>query len=198
MEQGFQNNFQKEEQGIDIKDLLYKILGFWPFVLGGALIGLAIAFTVNRYTKNVFELSTLLAVEENNNNPLGSADNIISFTWSNKDPLQGRIAILQSYTQNLAVAKELGWEVAYWNTGRLVESEVYTQAPEDFGLKDFGDKTESYLYSDASAAIGVQQPTEKGWGGSGISTPSHCCCNRRSGSVDSDWGRCLAPKTHQT
>ena len=129
MEQGFQNNFQKEEQGIDIKDLFYKILGFWPFVLGGALIGLAIAFTVNRYTKDEFELSTLLAVEENNNNPLGSADNIISFTWSNKDPLQGRIAILQSYTQNLAVAKELGWEVAYWNTGRLVESEVYTQAP---------------------------------------------------------------------
>ncbi len=97
--------------------------------LGWALIGLAIAFTVNRYTKDEFELSTLLAVEENNNNPLGSADNIISFTWSNKDPLQGRIAILKSYTQNLAVAKELGWEVAYWNTGRLVESEVYAQAP---------------------------------------------------------------------
>ena len=60
MEQGFQNNFRKEEQGIDIKDLLYKILGFWPFVLGGALIGLAIAFTVNRYTKDEFELSTYL------------------------------------------------------------------------------------------------------------------------------------------
>ena len=129
MEQGFQNNFQKEEQGIDIKELLYKILGFWPFVVGGALVGLVIAFTVNRYTKDEFELSTLLAVEENNNNPLGSADNIISFTWSNKDPLQGRIAILNSYTQNLKVAKQLGWEVAYWNTGRLVEAEVYNQAP---------------------------------------------------------------------
>ena len=129
MEQGFQNNFQKEEQGIDIKELFYKILGFWPFVVGGALLGLVIAFTVNRYTKDEFELSTLLAVEENNNNPLGSADNIISFTWSNKDPLQGRIAILNSYTQNLKVAKQLGWEVAYWNTGRLVETEVYNQAP---------------------------------------------------------------------
>src|SRR6056300_674675 len=129
MEQGFNNNFQGEEQGIDIKDLFYKILGFWPFVLGGALIGLAIAFTINRYTKDEFELSTLLAVEENSNSPLGSADNIISFTWSNKNPLQGRIAILNSYTQNLKVAKQLGWEVAYWNTGRLVESEVYNQAP---------------------------------------------------------------------
>ena len=107
MEQGFQNNFQGEEQGIDIKDLFYKVLGFWHFIIGGALIGLAIAFTVNRYTKDEFELSTVLTVEEKNNNPLGSADNIISFTWSNKDPLQGRIAILQSYTQNLAVAKEL-------------------------------------------------------------------------------------------
>ena len=87
MEQGFNNSSQGEEQGIDIKELLYKILGFWPLLLGGAIIGLFIAFTVNRYSKDEFELSTLLAVEENNNNPLGSADNIISFTWSNKDPL---------------------------------------------------------------------------------------------------------------
>src|SRR6056300_1787809 len=129
MEQGFNNNFQGEEQGIDIKEMLYKILGFWPFVLSGAIIGLVIAFTVNRYSKDEFELSTLLAIEENNNNPLGSADNIISFTWSNKDPLQGRIAILNSYTQNLKVAKELGWEVSYWNKGRLVETEVYKDSP---------------------------------------------------------------------
>ena len=129
MEKGFQNNFQKEEQGIDIKDLYYKILGFWPFVLGGALIGLAIAFTVNRYTKNEFELSTLLVVEDNNNNPLGSADNIISFTWSNKDPLQGRIAILNSYTQNLKVARQLGWEVVYMEVGRLLEREIYNESP---------------------------------------------------------------------
>ena len=129
MEPGFRNNFQKEEQGIDIKDLFYKILGFWPFVLGGALIGLAIAFTVNRYTKDEFELSTLLAVEENNNNPLGDADNIISFTWSDKDPLQGRIAILNSYTQNLKVAKQLGWEVVYMEVGRLMEREIYKESP---------------------------------------------------------------------
>ena len=129
MEQGFQNNFLREEQGIDFKDLFYKILGFWPFVVGGTIIGLSIAFLVNRYTKNEYELSTLLAVEENENNPLGSADNIISFTWSNTDPLQGRIAILKSYTQNLKVSKQLGWEVAYWNTGRLVETEVYNKAP---------------------------------------------------------------------
>ena len=129
MEQGFNNSFQGEEQGIDIKELLYKILGFWPFIGGGAIIGLAIAFMVNRYSKDEFELSTLLAVEENNNNPLGSADNIISFTWSNKDPLNGRIAILNSYTQNIKVAKQLGWEVSYWNQGRLVETEVYKDAP---------------------------------------------------------------------
>ena len=129
MAQGFNNNFQGEEQGIDFKELLFKILGFWPFIAGGVIIGIAIAFTVNRYSKDEFELSTLLAVEENNKNPLGSADNIISFNWSNKDPLQGRIAILNSYTQNLKVAKELGWEVSYWNKGRLVESEVYKDAP---------------------------------------------------------------------
>ena len=64
MEQGFQNNFQSEEKGIDIKDIFYKILGLWPFVVGGAVIGLSITFLVNRYTKNEYELSTLLAVEE--------------------------------------------------------------------------------------------------------------------------------------
>ena len=59
MEQGFNKKLQGEEQGIDIKELLYKILGSWPFVLVGGIIGLAIAFTVNRYSKDEFELSTL-------------------------------------------------------------------------------------------------------------------------------------------
>ena len=112
MEQHFQDNIQKEEQGIEIKKLLFKIIAFWPFILGSALIGLGIAFTVNRYTKDIFELSTLLAIEETNN-PLGSGENVISFNWSNKDPLEGRIAVFKSYTQNLNVAKQLSWEVTY-------------------------------------------------------------------------------------
>ena len=74
MEQQFQAKPQKEEQRIDIKNSLFKVLGYWPFVMGSAIIGLAFAFTINRYTQNTFELSTLLAIEEKNN-PLSSADN---------------------------------------------------------------------------------------------------------------------------
>ena len=122
------NSTPQQEDSIDIKDLLFKILGFWPFIVGSMIIGLSIAFIVNRYSRNVYELSTVLNVEEAEN-PLGASGVSLAFNWGGMDALESKVAVISSYTLHERVAENLGWEVSYFSTGRLVESEQYKTAP---------------------------------------------------------------------
>ena len=85
---------QQQEDSIDIKDLLFKILGFWPFIVGSMVIGLSIASVVNRYSKNVYELNTVLNVEEAEN-PLGASGVSLAFNWGGMDALESKIAVLK-------------------------------------------------------------------------------------------------------
>ena len=43
------NTAPQQEDSIDVKDLLFKILGFWPFIVASMIIGLSVTFVVNRY-----------------------------------------------------------------------------------------------------------------------------------------------------
>ena len=122
------NTTPQQEDSIDVKDLLFKILGFWPFIVGSMIIGLSIAFIVNRYSRNVYELSTVLNVEEAEN-PLGASGVSLAFNWGGMDALESKVAVINSYTLHERVAENLGWEVSYFSTGRLLENEKYKNAP---------------------------------------------------------------------
>lgn len=122
------NTTPQQEDSIDIKDLLFKILGFWPFIVASMIIGLSIVFIVNRYSTNVYELSTVLNVEEAEN-PLGATGVSLAFNWGGMDALESKVAVISSYTLHERVAENLGWEVSYFSTGRLLESEDYKTAP---------------------------------------------------------------------
>ena len=122
------NSTPQQEDSIDIKDLLFKILGFWPFIVGSMIIGLSIAFIINRYSRNVYELSTVLNVEEAEN-PLGGSGVSLAFNWGGMDALESKVAVLKSYSLQEAVAKKLKWEVSYYSIGRIKVTEEYYSAP---------------------------------------------------------------------
>src|SRR6056300_192509 len=122
------NTTPQQEDSIDIKDLLFKILGFWPFIVGSMIIGLSIAFIVNRYSRNVYELSTVLNVEEAEN-PLGTSGVSLAFNWGGLDALESKVAVISSYTLHERVAENLGWEVSYFSQGRILESELFRTSP---------------------------------------------------------------------
>ena len=85
--------------------------------------------------------------------------------------------VAREYAQDLEIALSSG------------EAEFYglvSTASEALGLvamsKDLGDMIDAFLYADASAA----RRTERGWGGSAISTLNHCGFSRRFDSAG--WG----------
>ena len=79
---------QVENQLLDIKDTFIRMLSTWPVILGCAFAGYLCAFAINRYAKNVYEIKTLLAVQESNN-PLGVNENLtLAFNWGETIPLR--------------------------------------------------------------------------------------------------------------
>jgi len=126
------SQYQQQPQGDDeitLKDIFRTIgglLGSWPYLLGGALIGVAIAFFVNRYTQNTYELSATVAVEEMEN-PLASAEGALNlgFSFGGSGILSTRVAVLKSYAHNLRVARNLNWETKHFIEGRLNRREEY-------------------------------------------------------------------------
>ena len=96
-------------------------------------MGLAIAFTVNRYTADKYDIKATVAVEETDN-PLASAGGLLDLglSFGGTGIVDTRTAVLKSYAHNARVARSLGWGVKYFNEGRLNRREVYQ--PEHFSV----------------------------------------------------------------
>ena len=117
----YQQEPQRDDE-ITLKEIITisGLLGSWPFLLAGMIIGVGIAFLVNRYTSDQFEISATVAVEETDN-PLASAEGMLNlgFSFGGTGIVDTRAAVLKSYAHNARVARSLGWGVKYFNEGRL-------------------------------------------------------------------------------
>ena len=77
--------YQQQPQDADeitLKDILRTLaglIGSWPILMAGMIIGTAIAFTVNRYTSDQYEITATVAVEETDN-PLAGAGGLLVWT----------------------------------------------------------------------------------------------------------------------
>ena len=99
-----------EEDEINLNGIFRAItglLGSWPYLLFGSILGFSIAFLVNRYTYDTYEIDAKIAVEKADN-PLADAAGSLSlnFTWGGSSILKSTVALLKSYSHNLRVAKD--------------------------------------------------------------------------------------------
>lgn len=126
-----QNSQPQQEDNIDIKKYLQIGLKNWHWFVLSCVICLTIAWIVNRYTQPVFQVSTTILVNEDNEkksiksgsemiqtlNMLGAGVN-----------LQNQIGLLQSYLLNEQAVSELELGVGYHRIGRVHTIEMYLPA----------------------------------------------------------------------
>ena len=113
----------------DIFNTLRGVLAYWPYIVASMVVGVSIAFIVNRYAKDTYKVEAQVSVEEAEN-PLASAESALSIGFSfggSNGILETRQAVLKSYAHNNRVARNLGWEVQHFTEGRLNRREVYPQ-----------------------------------------------------------------------
>jgi len=116
------NNIPQLEP-IDLKELFFKILRYWYFIVVTVVAFLIVAFFVNRYSDRIFNTSISILIEDSKS----GEDNILSelnLKSSGKN-IHNEKYLLESYTQISNTLKDLDFNVSYYSQGNIKSQEIY-------------------------------------------------------------------------
>ncbi len=113
----------------DIKGFLFKVLKFWKLFVLCITVGLVVAYLINVRKQNVYRLSSLISIE-NDQNPFFAANTSISFNWGGVSGKVGKVMIaMGTRNHNEKVVDSLGFYIQYLRQGEYRKVDVYKNAP---------------------------------------------------------------------
>lgn len=116
-----------DDQSIDIKSLIYIFLSHWYLFAIGAVLALAAAYLINRYSTNIYQAKGTVIIKEGRG--LDPTTIMTTSNFANYQNLDNEIAILRSYSLRERVIKKMGIEVTYFGKGRILSTELYDKSP---------------------------------------------------------------------
>ncbi|MBN2166757.1 MAG: polysaccharide biosynthesis tyrosine autokinase [Marinilabiliaceae bacterium] len=117
----------KEEESIDIKEWLYRFLSNWYWFALFGILGLSLAFFINKTIPASYEVSgTILLSDENKS---GVETIFEGLNFKNKTNIENHMLMLQSYTLNRKTLENLNWEVFWYQKGLLKDVILYKNTP---------------------------------------------------------------------
>ena len=130
MENNSNNGLKELEEGINVRELVFRFLGEWPIFLGSVFIGLLIAFFVNRYSDVEYEVESVVLIETDNKSDAGIAQLMSAIGYYNpRLTFENEVIVLESYALVERTIKNLDFEVSYLEEGRVKSIEVYDSKP---------------------------------------------------------------------
>lgn len=119
----------QEEESIDLKNIIIKVVSYWYLFVTGIIIALAIGFIYNRYTPKVYQVSASIFVKEDKMT-IDPTSMMTGLTFKSNNNMDNEIGILQSFSLKERTLKELGFfNVSYFKTGRVATTELYKATP---------------------------------------------------------------------
>lgn len=123
------NKFDLEIQSFDIKEYLFKVLSYWKIFLITIVFALFIAKIVNMRSQKIYNLKSLITVNDEQN-PLFSSSTNIAFNWGGpSDKVETIIAILKSRSHNEKVVNDLELYIDYLVDGNYRKKNIYGDVP---------------------------------------------------------------------
>lgn len=92
-----------DDQSIDIKSLIYIFLSHWYLFAIGAVLALAAAYLINRYSTNIYQAKGTVIIKEGRG--LDPTTIMTTSNFANYQNLDNEIAILRSYSLKSASSK---------------------------------------------------------------------------------------------
>ena len=125
----------QEEESIDIKKYLYRILYNWWWFALSVFAALTVAYLVNRYSEDIYKADCSVIIA-NENTPRGDIESVIEEMTNirnrrTKAVVQNEITVLKSYKMAHAALGELDFGISYTAVGRrgIAESKLYNSSP---------------------------------------------------------------------
>lgn len=124
----YQPQQNKEEQAVDIKQLVYIFLNHWYLFLIGAVVALAVAFVINRYKPKVYQTTGMVLIKDANTG-YDATSIMASGIFNGSQNVDNEMAVLKSYTLSDRAVRKMNIEVTYQEKGRILSKELYKASP---------------------------------------------------------------------
>ena len=125
----------REEESIDIKKYLYRILYNWWWFALSVFVALTVAYLVNRYSEDIYRANCSVIIA-NENTPRGDIESVIEDMTNirnrrTKAVVQNEITVLKSYKMAQTALERLDFGITYTAVGRrgIAESKLYNSSP---------------------------------------------------------------------
>ena len=117
-----------QEGNINIRELLTKYAAYWPWFLISIVSALSLAFLVNHFSTPVYQVQTSILVEDEKK-MLDEKFTSGLGMYNNSYKLPNEIEILKSYSLVSKTIKRLNFNIAYFESGKFSDIELYKQSP---------------------------------------------------------------------
>jgi len=132
----------ESENSFDFKGFLLKVASYWKWFLICLAITFFIAYQVNLRKQKVYNLTSTIAVKEQDN-PLFTNNTSLIFNWGGaSDQVQNVASTLQSRSHNELVVNKLNFFINYLKDQKYYTEDVYGKTPFKIEL----DKSKNQLY----------------------------------------------------
>jgi len=114
----------EQEEGIDIKRFVSKVLVKWPLIILCVIIAYTISYIINRYSEAVYSVGTTIMVIDEKKT---SAEMLMPTLdrFNTRKNVENEISILKSYSIARKALDELDFKISYSVIGRVRESKIY-------------------------------------------------------------------------
>lgn len=113
------------ERTIDINRVIQVILRRWYVIVACVAVALTIAFIQLRYTKPLYTATLQIKMEDEKGNQVGDLFRYGRISGRIENQLKTESQIFKSRTLGLNTLKNLGYNIAYFQKGQIVTSELY-------------------------------------------------------------------------
>lgn len=124
----FNNAFENEEADINIKEILFKYLSYWPWFVATVVIALLIAVFYLRYTATVYNTEAKIKIIDDSKELNIGADALSMLSGKPNINLDNEIEVLKSYRLLSQVVEALNLEVDYFVEGNIKTTPIW-EAP---------------------------------------------------------------------
>jgi len=120
--------YNEQEQPLNIKEFLFRILSKWYWFAICGFLGLSLAWVHNRYAVSIWQAETSVLVSDGSKTP--GVDNLFaSLSMGKSVNMDNQIGILKSYNLNRKTIENLNWRTSWFGKGRFVDREYYDDEP---------------------------------------------------------------------
>ena len=120
--------YYEQEQPLNIKEFLFKILSKWYWFAICGFLGLSIAWIHNRYSASIWQVETSILVSDGSKSP-GVENLFASLNLGKTVNMDNHIGLLKSYNLNRQTIENLDWRTSWFGDGRFVDQEYYDNEP---------------------------------------------------------------------